>query len=214
MLGKFERSSLGSIYPALDLDLTFGPKGVFNSEYEYYKIKLQISDKVEINPLGYLRYRLTGGKIFGNLPYPLLELHDGNETYAYDPYAFNMMNYYEFVSDEYLILWAEHHFQGFFFNHIPLLRWLKLREVINGKILIGNLSPANRNVMNFPNGLSPLSKPYIETGIGIENILNIIRIDAMWRFSYISKDYISDYRRVNNSDIQVFGLRVVLQLTL
>ena len=214
LLGKYERVSLGSIYPIIDLDLTYGPKGVLQSDYEYYKIKLQISDKVEINPLGYLRFRLTAGKIFGTLPYPLLELHDGNETYAYDPYAFNMMNYYEFVSDEYLILWAEHHFQGFFFNRIPLLRWLKLREVVNGKMLIGNLSNHNRDVLAFPNGLSPLSKPYFEAGVGIENLFNIIRIDAMWRFSYISKEYISDYRRVNKSDIQIFGLRLVLQLTL
>ena len=214
LLGKFERSSLGSIYPTLDLDLTYAPKGVFNSDYEYYKINLQISDKVEINPLGYLRYRLIGGKIFGELPYPLLELHEGNETYAYDPYAFNMMNYYEFVSDEYLILWAEHHFQGFFFNRIPLLRWLKLREVVNTKILIGNLSDKNRSVMNFPDGLSPLTKPYIEAGVGIENLFNLIRIDAMWRFSYIDKAYISNYRNENNSNIQIFGLRFVLQLTL
>ncbi len=203
LLGKFERSSLGSIYPTLDLDLTYSPKEIFNSDYEYYKIQLQISDKLEINPFGFLRYRITGGKIFGNLPYPLLELHDGNETYAYDPYAFNMMNYYEFVSDEYLAFWAEHHFQGFFFNRIPLLRWLKLREVVNGKLLIGTLSDSNRNVMDFPEGLSPLSKPYVEAGIGVENILNLIRIDAMWRFSYL-----------DNPNIQIFGLRVVLQLTL
>jgi hypothetical protein len=214
LLGKFERSSLGSDYPSIDLDLTFAPKNFLYSDYEYYKIRLLISDKIEVNPLGYFRYRLTAGKIFGQLPYPLLELHDGNETYAYDPYAFNMMNYYEFVSDEYLILWAEHHFQGFFFNRIPFLRWMKLREVVNGKILIGRLSDQNRNVLVFPNGLSPLSKPYFEAGIGVENILNLVRIDLMWRFSYIDKDYISNYRMENNSNIQIIGLRIVLQLTL
>jgi len=214
LLGKFERSSLGSIYPIMDLDLTYGSKDIFNSDFEYFKIRLQISDKLEVNPLGYLRYRIIGGKIFGKLPYPLLELHDGNETYAYDPYAFNMMNYYEFVSDEYLILWAEHHFQGFFFNRIPLLRWLKIREVVNAKVLIGNLNDRNRNVMDFPIGLSALSKPYVEAGIGIENLLNLVRIDVMWRFSYIDKEYITQYKTENKSDIQILGLRVSLQLTL
>ena len=214
LLGKYERSSLGSIYPILDLDLTYAPKNIFNSDYEYYKIKLQVSDKVEINPLGYLRYRITAGKIFGTLPYPLLELHDGNETYAYDPYAFNMMNYYEFVSDEYMIFWAEHHFQGFFLNRIPLLRWLKLREVMNVKILAGNLSDRNLETLKFPVGLSSLTKPYIEAGAGIENLFNLIRIDVMWRFSYINKAYITNYEAANNSKIQIFGLRFVLQLTL
>jgi hypothetical protein len=202
LLGKFERSSLGSRYPALDLDLTYGPKGFLNSDYEYFKIKLQISDKLETNPFGYLRYRLTGGKTFGTLPYPLLELHEGNETYAYDPLAFNMMNYYEFVSEEYITLSAEHHFQGFFLNKIPLMRWLGFREVATGKVLMGNLSDRNTQVMAFPAGLTKLSEPYYEAGIGLENILRIFRVDAMWRFSYLGHE-----------NIQAFGLRATMQLT-
>lgn len=202
LLGKFERASLGSIYPIIDLDLTFAPKNILNSDYEYYKIRLTISDKVETNPLGFLRYRITGGKIFGRLPYPLLELHDGNETYAYDPFAFNMMNYYEFVSDEYLIIAAEQHLQGFFFNRIPLLRWLKLREVATVKYLMGNLDERNRDVMIFPEGLTELSKPYLEASIGFENLFNLIRVEAMWRFSYL------DHR-----DIEKFGIRGMLQIS-
>jgi hypothetical protein len=202
LLGKFERKSLGSQYPTIDLDLTYGPKGFLNSQYEYFKIKLQFSDKVETNPVGYFRYRITGGKIFGILPYPLLMLHEGNETYAYDRYAFNMMNYYEFVSDEYLIFSAEHHFQGFFLNRIPLMRWLGLREVISGKVLLGRLNDRNKNVMEFPEGLSALSTPYYEAGIGIENIIQLFRVDAMWRFSYL-----------DHQNIQKFGFRVSMQLS-
>lgn len=202
LLGNFDHLSIGSVYPAIDLDLTYGPKGLFNSQYEYFKVKLQVSDKVEINPIGYLRYRITGGKIFGTLPYPLLKLHEGNETYAYDPLAFNMMNYYEFVSDEYLIFFAEHHFQGFFLNRIPLLRRLGLREVITGNLLFGNLNSKHQDVMNFPNGLHSLTKPYYEASVGIENILQLFRIDAMWRFSYL-----------DNPNIKAFGIRVFMQLT-
>ncbi len=202
LLGKFDRKSIGSKYPMLDLHLTYGPKGFFDSEYEYFKVVLKITDKVEVNPIGYLRYHITGGKIFGELPYPLLELHAGNETYAYDPLAFNMMNYYEFVSDEYVVFSAEHHFQGFFFNRVPLLRWLKLREVVTGKLLLGNLNEKNRNIMEFPEGLTYLEKPYSEVSIGIENILQLFRIDAMWRLSYL-----------NHDNIQIFGLRATMQLT-
>ena len=205
LTGKFERVSLGSIYPSVDLDLTYGPKGVLNSSYEYYKIRLRISDKLETNPLGYFRYRITAGKIFGSLPYPLLELHDGNETYAYDPMAFNMMNYYEFVSDEYLIISGEQHMQGFFFNKVPFLRWLKLREVLSFKYLVGRLNEQNREVMRFPEGLTPLTIPYFEAGIGFENLLNLIHLEAMWRFSYLD--------HAEFMDIQRFGLRATIQLT-
>lgn len=202
LLGKFERKSLGSIYPILDLDLTFAPKGFLNSDYEYFKLRLSVSDKLETNPFGFLRYRVTGGKIFGTLPYPLLELHEGNETYAYDPLAYNMMNFYEFVSDQYISFWAEHHFQGFFLNRIPLIRWLGLREVVTGRLLFGTLDEKNSGIMEFPEGLTGLTKPYYEGSIGIENILNIFRVDAMWRLSYL-----------DHPNIQKFGFRATMQLT-
>jgi hypothetical protein len=200
--GKFERTSLGSEYPTLDLDLTYGPKGILDSKYEYFKMSLRISDKLETNPIGYLRFRFTIGKIFGTLPYPLLKLHEGNETYAYDPLSFNMMNYYEFVSDEYASIFGEQHFQGFFFNRIPLLRRLHWREVVSCNILYGRLSDKNKSVMVFPDGLSGLSKPYYEAGAGIENIFKLIRVDALWRFSYL-----------DHANVSPFGIRVSLQLT-
>lgn len=200
--GMFERRSLGSQYPTLDLDLTYGPKGITGSQYDYLKIRFKISDKMETNPFGYLKYRITAGKIFGTLPYPLLKLHEGNETYAYDPLSFNMMNYYEFVSDEYLSFFAEHHFQGFFLNRIPLLRRLHWREVVGCNILLGNLSDKNKNVMAFPAGLSGLHEPYYEAGAGIENIFKLFRVDAIWRFSYLDHPHISP-----------FGIRATMQFS-
>jgi hypothetical protein len=200
--GKFERKSLGSEYPTLDLDLTYGPKGIYGSDYEYYKVRLKISDKMETNPFGYLKYRITLGKVFGTLPYPLLKLHEGNETYAYDPLSFNMMNYYEFVSDEYASLFAEHHFQGFFLNRIPLIRRLHWREVVSCNILYGNLSEKNKAVMAFPEGLSALHKPYYEAGVGIENIFKLFRVDAIWRFSYL-----------DHPNTSPFGIRASMQFS-
>ncbi len=199
LLGKFERQSLGTVWPTIDVDLSWAPKGLLGSQYEYYRLKARIYDKLEIDPVGYMKYWFTAGKLFGTLPYPLLELHEGNETYAYDLYAFNMMNYYEFVSDEWISLTAEHHFQGFFLNRIPLLRWLEIREVVTGKLLMGRLSEENRNVMVFPPGLSYLDQPYLEVGAGLENILKLIRIDATWRMTY--RDH---------PGIQKFGLRMGL----
>ncbi len=200
--GKFERRSLGSTYPTLDLDLSYGPKGFYGSEYEYFRIRLKISDKLETNPIGYLKFRITLGKIYGTLPYPLLKLHEGNETYAYDPLSFNMMNYYEFVSDEYASLFAEQHFQGFFLNRIPLIRRLHWREVVSTNILYGRLSEKNKSVMAFPEGLSGLSTPYYEAGVGIENIFKLFRIDALWRFSYLDHENVSP-----------FGIRASMQIS-
>ena len=174
---------------------------MFNSDYEYYKVHFSVEHQFPVNPFGRFRYLINAGKHFGKTPYTFLQLHEGNETYAFDDYAFNMMNYYEFVSDEYVSLYAEHHFDGFFFNHFPLLRKLKWREVIEGKALIGRLDDQNRAVIVFPETLNDLSKPYFEAGVGIENIFKIIRIDAMWRLSYLDKP-----------DIPKFGIRAKLQV--
>jgi hypothetical protein len=202
LLGKFERKSLGSDYPILDVDLTYGPKGFLGSSWEYYRITLKISDRLETNPLGFLKLKLTAGKIFRTLPYPLLKLHEGNETYVYDPQSLNMMNYYEFVSDEYVRLFAEHHFQGFFLNRVPLIRELHWREVVNCNLLFGHLSDKNKSLMRFPEGLAGLDQPYFEAGVGIENIFRLFRVEAMWRLSHLDHPQISR-----------FGIRINAQLS-
>ena len=144
-----------------------------------------------ISPIGKSHVVLTGGKIFGKVPYPLLKLHEGNATYFYDPYAFSCMNYYEFASDTWLAFFYEHHFKGFFLGKIPLMKKLKWREVFIFKGLIGTLSdknngslPDTRAVLLFPEGMSSVSKPYFETGVGIENIFRLFRIDAIWRLTH------------------------------
>jgi hypothetical protein len=97
------------------------------------------------------------------------------------------MNYYEFISDEYFVANISHNFQGLFFNHIPLLRKLKWREVVYGKFLLGKLSKENLEYSKFPSNTSVLTKPYYEVGAGIENIFKVLRVDASWRLSYLDK---------------------------
>jgi len=199
LLGKFERASLGSKYPTFDFYIKYAPKGLLKSQYEYVNLKAEVSGKLLTSPIGFFKFRVVAGKIFGKLPYPLLELHEGNETYVFDPWAFNMMNYYEFVSDEYASIYAEQHLQGFFLNRIPLIRRLEWREVVSTKILYGNLSAKNLNVMEFPTGLNGMSVPYYEASVGLENIFKVLRVDAMWRFSYLNHPHVSP-----------FGIRAVL----
>ncbi|MFQ5334870.1 MAG: hypothetical protein ACE5DN_02230, partial [Flavobacteriales bacterium] len=64
--------------------------------------------------------------------------------------------------------------------------------------VVGRLDDANRDLMVFPKGLSGLSKPYVEAGMGIENIFKLFRIDALWRLSYL-----------DNPGIAKFGIRAM-----
>lgn len=199
--GEFERVSLGSPYPELNFNVSGGLKGVLKSDYDFLKLHFNYYHKFNINPFGYARLIVDAGKIFGKVPYPMLQLHEGNETYAFDRYAFNMMNYYEFASDQYVSVFFEHHFQGFFLNRIPLMRRLKWREVAAGKFLVGSISDENKNVLEFPLGLNEVSEPYYEVSVGVENIFKVFRVDAMWRLSHLE-----------NPDIEKFGVRVGLQI--
>lgn len=186
LAGVFERTSLGTKHPIIQAQFTVGIKDLFGGEYNYQNLVINLSDRFRINPIGYSDYILEYGKIWGKLPYPILALPGGNETYIYDPYAYNSMNYFEFANDEYASVSLSHHFDGFFLNKIPLMRKLKWREVVGGKALIGRVSNKNKEILTFPDYLKELSKgPYTEASVGIENIFKIFRVDAIWRLAYL-----------------------------
>ena len=187
----FDKFSLGSDYPIVGIDLSMGVKGMFKNDYEYYRVVGTVLYDLGIPPIGTSKFIINGGKVLGKVPYPLLKLHEGNATYFYDTYAFSCMNYYEFASDLWVSLIYEHHFKGFFLGKIPLMKRLKWREVFIFKALIGTLEDRNNGsladtkaILLFPEGMSSVSKPYFEAGIGIENICRIFRVDAIWRLSH------------------------------
>ena len=191
------RTSLGTKFPVLELNLIKGVNNVLGSDYDYHKVYVSYKHHFKINPLGTSRYSFVAGKVFNKLPYPLLEIHAGNQTYWYDDMSFNLMNYYEFISDEFVSFLYTHHFEGFFFNKVPLLKKLKWREVASVKGVVGNLSDLNAQYTVFPDGTNALKKPYYEGGVGIENIFTVFRVDALWRMSYL-----------DNPNVSPFGVRV------
>lgn len=181
--GQWKRVVMHSKYPVLTLELTAGLKGVLNSGYEYKRARFSVTERINIPPLGNLYYNVFAGKYFGTLPYPLLEIHPGNEFYYYNRYAFEMMNNYEFLSDEYAGFNIEHNIGGGIFNRIPLLKKMKLRQFWTAKGVIGSLSEENRQ-LNFNKGFPFRSldgDPYLELGTGVSNIFQVFRIDFVWR---------------------------------
>jgi hypothetical protein len=184
--GDFDRVSIGTKWPIIQLNYAKSLQNAFGGEYDYQKVAVNLFDRVRITPiLGYTDYMLQAGKIWGTVAYPLLELHGGNETYIYDYYAFNMMKYYEFGSDQFVSAAIFHHFEGLLFNKIPLLKKLKWREVISAKGVWGSVNQQNRNTLIFPATLKSLEKgPYVEATAGIENIFKVFRVDALWRLTY------------------------------
>jgi hypothetical protein len=179
----FYRTSLGSPYPIVELKYTKGISGILNSSYDYSKLSGGISNSRKIPPFGNIYWNVFGGKTFGTLPYMLLDVAPGNEIYYYNRYAFNMMNRYEFIHDQYAGFNVEHNFGNGVFRFIPITRKLKFRQFWTAKGLWGSLSEENQQ-LNFVNG-HPFKvlngKTYIELGTGVDNILKVFRLDFIWR---------------------------------
>lgn len=181
----FFRTSLGSDYPITELRISRGVKGFLNSGYRYTKLNFNISDNIKIPPLGSIYVNAYTGKVYGTLPYMLLSIAPGNEIYYYNRYAFNLMNRYEYIMDQYVGLNVEHSIGSGIFRFMPLNRYLKFRQFWNAKAIWGSINEANRN-LNFMNGhpfMTLDGKPYIEVGTGIDNILSFLRLDLVWRLS-------------------------------
>lgn len=196
--GRNFRRTITTQYPVFSFQYTAGLKGVFGGQYNYNAFHLTISKRWYVAPLGYSDIRLNAGYIAGNLPFPLLIIQPANTAFFYSFSAYNLMNVEEFVSDHFAGINIDHYFNGFFLNKIPLLKKLRWREVVEGKILYGGVRPENNPASNpeqmkFPlnnNGLLSTyalgGQPYLEAGAGIYNIFNIFRIDFVHRFTYLN----------------------------
>ena len=96
------RISMGARrWPIFRAQYSLGLNNVLGSDFSYQKLKLTISQNLNVGVLGTSKYILEGGYIFSQLPYPLLEVHLGNSSPFYYRQGFNTMNRAEFISDHY-----------------------------------------------------------------------------------------------------------------
>ncbi|MBK9177247.1 MAG: carboxypeptidase-like regulatory domain-containing protein [Flavobacteriales bacterium] len=184
--GEFDRVAIGiNKFPVLELHLAYGAPRLFESDFEYTKVIGRIYKRWQLGAFGWMRTTVEGGRIFGALPYPLLTVHSGNETLYLDDVSFNTMRFFEFISDRYVHLFAEHHFEGLFLNRIPLMRRLKWREVAGFKAVAGDLDEKHFAEMQLLDNMYGLyNGPFMEVSAGLENIFKILRADIIWRLRY------------------------------
>jgi hypothetical protein len=195
--GANTRRRINTKYPIISMTYKQGFKDIIGGEYNFQKLTLAAEKRFFVAPFGISDWTLTAGRLWGSVPYPLLEIHPANQSYINDVYAYNLMNYLEFVSDKFISLSIQHNFNGLIFNKIPIIKKFRWRETFSFKGLYGGLDAKNdpkftNGIFKFPrdrNGVSftnPLTKePYIEISAGIGNIFQILRIDYVWRVTYL-----------------------------
>lgn len=160
--------------------------------FYYNRSTFNIFNRFWFAAFGYFDLRMSGGMVWNPVPMPKLFTPNGNASYIMSEYSFNTMRPMEFMMDRYVSLFATYHLKGLILNHIPLIKHLKLREVVGFNILYGAMSEMNRPTSQhvglylLPTNADFLTKePYMEYSIGIENILKLIRIDYVRRLSYL-----------------------------
>lgn len=160
--------------------------------FYYNRSQFSLFSRLWFAVIGYFDFRMSGGILWNPVPMPQLFIPNGNSSYIMSEYSFNTMQPMEFIMDRYVSALSTYHMKGLILNHIPLIKHLKLREVVGFNILYGTLSEMNNpsrhqiGLYMLPTHANFLSKePYMEFSIGIENILKLIRIDYVRRLSYL-----------------------------
>ncbi|MCQ6958169.1 DUF5686 and carboxypeptidase regulatory-like domain-containing protein [Mucilaginibacter aquariorum] len=151
------RRYVPSKYPTIGLSFTKAVKNVFGSDVDYNLLSADIS-KSDI-PMGFYgktSFYVGAGKFFDakSIYYTDYRHFSGNQVLFYQGgiNKFLLLDYYRFsTGDKYLEGHLEHNFSGLVTNMIPLIRKLKLQEIIN----INYLS-------------TPTLKNYTELGVGFQ----------------------------------------------
>jgi hypothetical protein len=179
---KFLRIYMATDYPIIHVAVGGGKVFYSGKENYYGKVFSTIEQYLRIGQTGF-NYAIEGGMYFGKLPYTMLDIPRGNETYGLYTYDFNLLNYMEYIHDKYLHTYLEYHLNGFLFNRLPLLKRTGLREVFSAKGMVGSLSDKHQQIVEFPLGATKMANPYLELGAGVENIFRLFRLEAIWRVS-------------------------------
>lgn len=208
--GIRNRSRISLEAPIFMLSHTYIPKGILGSQFEVNKTEVSFWKRVWFSSFGYTDILLRSGIVWSQVSFLSLPWQNSNITYTLQPESFTLLNPMELAMDRYFSWDLSYFMSGLLFNRIPLLNRLKLREVIGFKGFAGKLSNKNNpelnpHLLNFPaesNTQVMGKRPYMEFSVGVDNIFSAIRLDYVWRMSYL-----------NAVGIDKSGLRVALHFS-
>ncbi|MDP9046643.1 MAG: DUF5686 family protein, partial [Bacteroidota bacterium] len=154
------RRYLPSSYPTIGLNYTKGVKNLLGSNVDYDLVSADISKSdISMGIFGRTSFFIGAGKFLNNnsLFYPDYKQFAGNEVLFYKGgiASFLLLNYYIFSTpDQYIEGHFEHNFSGFILNKLPLIRKLKLQEVVDVNYLS---TPRLKNYTEFGFGIQYLN---------------------------------------------------------
>jgi hypothetical protein len=163
-----------------------------NANYEFEQVSGRIFYNKTLGNKGSFATNIKGGKFFNaeNISFIDFQHFNGNQTRIGTSSSylnvFNLMPYYtNSTNDSYFEVHAEHNFEGFIMNKIPLLNKL------NSTLIVG-----------FHNLSIPDKKPYQEFTIGLDRL-------GFGKFKLFRVDYVRSYQNGFIGDGVIFGLQIL-----
>jgi hypothetical protein len=180
---NFDQIKMKSYNPILSGKFTYG-FDFKEAHFQYQKLNISLEQYLRLPPKSLLYYKVEAGKVFGTLPYLILDVPAGNEFLVSSKYLFNTMVPYEFASDQFVALHTRLYLGGILFDKIPFIRKLGWRERFTFNAYSGSLTDENKEYNKGLNFRTLDRKPFMEAGVGIENIFHFFAIEYYRRFSY------------------------------
>lgn len=190
--GATNRAPINMDAPIFTLSHEYGPKGLLGAQFGINQTEASVFKRIWFSSFGYLDALVKGGIVWNRVPYPSLPWANANVSYTIQRESFSLLNPMEFAQDRYASVDLTYWMNGLIMNRVPLIKKLKLREVLTFKGFLGSLSRKNNPAFNpelyrFPEDAmcrQMHGRPYMEIGAGIDNIARIFRLDYVWRLTY------------------------------
>ncbi len=143
----------------------------------YAQFHGSIVGKLNMGP-SFMRYMVNGGYLFGDAPYDLLDMPVGSQSLGFAKYRFNLLHQASFAHNVYTNIHLDWVGGGIVLNRIPLVKRMKLREMISLKAHYGNRTSSYIPVFELPDAFSQdMTRPYAELGVGLTNIFKVLRVE-------------------------------------
>ncbi len=197
--------------PSVALRHTFAPKGLWGAQFPINKTEISLAKRWWLSAFGYIDTYLDAAHIWQATSFVNLCTPNVNLSYTVQPRSFALLNPMEFLSTTYASWDVTYWANGALLNIIPLVKKLKLREVVATRGYWGTLAkdsnPAfNPSLLRLPaaSGITTLDhSPYMEASVGLDNIFKVLRLDYVWRLNYLNTPY----------QIDRSGLRIAVHIT-
>jgi hypothetical protein len=196
---KRKRIPIEMTSPVFFLSHAIGLADMPDSEIPYHRTEISAQKRFQLGYTGRLDVVGEAMKVWNVVPFPLLVYPNQRHRHHIENNAFFLNRALEFVADEQVTLRATFVGDDLLLAKIPFINKLQFRELLSFRASYGRLSSGNqRGFLNLDEMNSHSidlydfsevshqygSKPYVEGTIGITNILGLLRVEYVHRFTY------------------------------